>query len=462
MASVNKTKKSEKVFTHEGGRAVKGNIEQQLRRSVMTTLLWEDNFYEDGLPVADRIKSLTQKVGKEKALQILNESKFDQKLRHAPLWMITAMLEKGWLTKEDIAKIITRADDMTELLSLYWKDGKKPLAHSLRKGLGLAFKKFDEYKLQKYNRKKDIMLKDVLKLVRPIPENEEQSALWKKLIDNNLATPITWETELSAGKDKKTTFEILLSEKKLGDLAFLRNMRNMIESGVSRELIRESFKNRKWGFILPFQFITAARHGIDYEPEIETAMLKSLSNFDKIRGSVSILIDKSGSMDALISNKSELKRYDVACGVAMLLREVCEDISIYTFEDLGGWRESNNQVIKVPARRGFSLREAMGTPKGGTYMWDSIRKVASKGKSNVMIIITDEQTSDSGCFKDANSDYLFIINVSNNERGVGYDNGLIHISGWSENVVKYIVEFLKTENSELVNSCMENIESIDD
>ena len=67
----------------------------------------------------------------------------------------------------------------------------------------------------------------MLFLVHAKPKDDSQAALWKRLVDGELATPDTSEVELSAGKDKKETFERLLLEGKLGGLAVLRNLRNM-------------------------------------------------------------------------------------------------------------------------------------------------------------------------------------------------------------------------------------------
>ena len=54
----NTRKISEPVFTHEGGKASKISKIKELERTVMSCLLWEDNFYENGVSIADRIKSL--------------------------------------------------------------------------------------------------------------------------------------------------------------------------------------------------------------------------------------------------------------------------------------------------------------------------------------------------------------------------------------------------------------------
>jgi hypothetical protein len=208
----------------------------------------------------------------------------------------------------------------------------------------------------------------------------------------------------------------------------------MTEVNVDPTLIKNSFKDREWGWILPFQFVTSARYNPKFEPELETAMLKCLSGFEKISKSVNLLVDVSGSMDDSISSKSETNRCDVASGLAILLREVCSDIDIYTFE---------SKVATVPARHGFALRDAIGPTRGGTQMWEAIRTVGRKGHKNIMVIITDEQTSDNGGFNDANADLLVIINVASNKNGIGYSKNSIHINGWSENVVTFLTNYIK-------------------
>ena len=108
----------------------------------------------------------------------------------------------------------------------------------MRKGLARAIAKFDEYELAKYDRDSAVKLRDVLRLVRPTPKDEAQSALWKRVKERTLTMPDTWEVALSGGADKKATFERLLRERKLGYLALLRNLRNMVQAGVDVDLVR--------------------------------------------------------------------------------------------------------------------------------------------------------------------------------------------------------------------------------
>jgi len=449
MASTN-TRVRNTRKTHEGGPASIIKPLEQLKRSVMSCLLWEDSFYEDGVSIADRVKELVGKVSEEEARQVLFDAKFKSKLRHMPLYLLTILAEKKWLKKDDVARVCTRVDDMTKLLSLYWKDGKKPLSHQLIKGLAQAIPTFDEYKLAKYNRSKAVKLRDVFRIARPKPANEAQSALWKRVVADELKVPDTWEVAISAcGSDnqkKAQEFTRLLTEKvrdeetgkefnKLGDLAFLRNIRKMKEVGVEEDLIRKSFEDRKWGWIIPYQFITAASHNPVFEDVLENAMYKCLGEQEPIEDKAALLVDVSGSMDSKISDKSEVKRYDVAISLAILLREICKDVKLYTFD---------NELHVIPPRRGFALRDTIRKQVGGgTSMWSAARGAAKDRRNRVMVIITDEQTQDSGRYSDANADLLVIINVASYENGVGYEKGCVHINSWSDNIVDYLRELLK-------------------
>jgi len=159
----------------------------------MSCLLWEDTYYENGKDIADRVKDLVGQVSNEDARQVLYDAKLKIKLRHMPLYLLTLFAEKKWLDKDDVSKICTRVYDMTELLSLYWKDGKKPLSYQLIKGLTQAIPDFDEYKFAKYNRSSTLKLRDVFRIVRLKPKDDTQSALYKRVVADELVVPNTWK-----------------------------------------------------------------------------------------------------------------------------------------------------------------------------------------------------------------------------------------------------------------------------
>jgi len=416
-------------LTHEGGVARALTHEQQLRRSVMACMLWEDTFYEDGQSVADRIAAAVEKVKFEKVAEIAIEAREKMKLRHAPLFLARALATRkaGRQMGDLLERIIQRPDELTEFLALYWKDGKKPLAKQVKVGLARAFRKFNEYQLAKYNRDEKVKLRDVLFLSHAKPKDEAQAAMWKRLVDGTLATPDTWEVSLSAGVDKKEAFVRLMAEGKLGGLAFLRNLRNMHEAGVEKAAVASYANGLKVERVLPFRFITAARVVPQWEDVLEPLMMKCLSEQFKLPGRTVLLLDVSGSMNDRLSAKAETTRMDAGLGLGVLLREICDETEVFTF---------SNVIAQVAPRRGFALRDAMknSQPHSGTYLAQAVAAINAKVKFDRLIVVTDEQTADGIVTPNGKG---YVINVGTYKNGVGYGKWL-HIDGWSEAVIDYI------------------------
>lgn len=451
---------------------------EKLQRSAINCLLWEDTFYEDGESIADRIKKYMEQVTPEQARSVLKEAKVDNKLRHMPLFLLVNMAKNGYLTAEDVANTITRVDDMSELLSLYWstdwKDStgntvknKHTVPKSIVKGIQKALPKFDEYQLAKYRGDRyDVSLKTVIKMTHPKPENAEMEALWGRAINGNLATPDTWEVGLTnchTPAEKKEFWTRMLTEKtekgfnKLGALALIRNLRNMQSVNVDEDNIRSALGSASMSKILPFQLVTAARYAPQLEDVLETKLLESIDSMEKLEGDTVVLLDTSGSMRSPLSGKGETTCQDVAASMGAIIRGVCNKSIIYTFQE---------DIQVVPSgRKGFALIDCVRrAPSGGTSVIDCtndavrLYKESHNGKYPArVIVVTDEQTNSDGTGRSwrrgitVKLDNLpsncngYIINVGTYENGVGYNNSCnyVHINGWSENVLKYISAYEK-------------------
>jgi 60 kDa SS-A/Ro ribonucleoprotein len=421
------------LYTHEGAKAQHINAEQQLRRSVMSCLLWEKQFYEEGEDIAARIARTIPLVSPEKVAAIAVEAREQAKLRHMPLFIVREMASlktHKHLVASTLEKVIQRADELTEFVALYWKNGKQPLSAQVKKGLAAAFLKFNEYALAKYNRGDLVKLRDVLFLTHAKPKDGEQAAIWKRLIAGELAMPDTWEVALSMGKDKKETWERLIAEDKLGGLAFLRNLRNMKDVGVSKNIIFAGLSKIKTERILPFRFISAAKHAHQWEAQIESAMLKCLEGKKRLPGKTAIVVDGSGSMFGTpVSKKSEIDRFEAATALAILASEICERCVIVVF---------SHTASLVPARRGFALRDALyaQAEKGGTNTQNGIMRAAHEGYDRI-IVLTDGQSHQAVSNPLARTQ-AYMVNVASYKNGIGYDV-FTHINGWSESVLDYIL-----------------------
>ena len=414
--------------THEGGPAKTITPELELRRSVMACLLWEDQFYEDGVAIAGRIAELVPRVEAGHVADIAIEAREKMNLRHAPLLLVREMARHSThraLVGETLARVIQRADELTEFLAIYWKDGRVPLSGQVKKGLAAAFGKFDAYQLAKYDRPGPVRLRDVLFLSHAKPRDEAQAEVWKGLVEGKLASPDTWEVALSAGADKRQAWERLIQGRKLGALALLRNLRNMQAAGVEEEVALGAIRSMRTDRVLPFRFIAAARHAPQWEEALEEAMLKSLAERPKLPGKTVLLVDVSGSMTAALSRQSEMLRTDAAYGLAILLRELAERASIYSF---------SNKLVEVPARHGFALRDAIDQSQnhGGTLLGGALAGI--QDRFDRLIVITDEQAHDK---VPAPRGRGYVINVASFKNGVGYGEW-VHIDGWSEAVIEYI------------------------
>jgi hypothetical protein len=421
------------IHTHEGAKASHINPEQQLRRSVMACMLWEKQFYEDGISIADRISQTIPLVKPEKVAEIAIEAREKMKLRHIPLFIVREMARlktHKHLVSATLTRVIQRVDELSEFMAIYWKDKRQPLSAQVKKGLASAFTRFNEYQFAKYNRDGAVKLKDVLFLCHAKPKDDEQAKLWTRLIDGELAVPDTWEVALSTGKDKKETWERLISENKLGGLAFLRNLRNMKEAGVSETTIFAGLNNMKTERILPFRFISAAKYAPQWEAQIEPIMLKCLEGKEKLKGKTALVVDGSGSMFGTpISSKSEIDRFEAAAALSILAREVCENCVVIVF--------SNNAYL-VPSRHGFALRDALykSAEHSGTNTQNAIMGAAQQGYDR-LIVLTDEQ-SHQAINNPLIGTRAYVVNVASCQNGIGYGS-FCHIDGWSESVLDYII-----------------------
>ena len=178
--------------------------------------------------------------------------------------------------------------------------------------------------------------------------------------------------------------------------------------------------------ILPYRFITAARYAPDFEPELEQAMLKSIEGLARLKGRTRLLIDVSGSMDAPLSRQSEMTRLEAACGLAILAREVCERIEIFTFSNDG-------EEGPAPARLRAARRDRR-QPAARRNLSSARRSREVDKKGERLIVFTDEQCTTRSRRRVGLG---YMVNVASYQHGVG--NGpWRRVDGFSEAVIAWI------------------------
>lgn len=268
---------------HEGATAWRMTPEWELYTTVVTTLGVEDKFYESGDNRVRRIADLVRKVEPEFVAQLAVFTRETMYLRSVPLLLLVELdqcCQNDILVSRAVSHTVQRADEITELLMCYqWRTGKnnlKSLSSQLRKGLAEVFNHFDEYQFAKYDRKSHkVTLRDALLLVKPEPKDDVQAEIFQKIQSDTLETPYTWETELSAvgqrhfvsekEKDeaKREVWRQLVKSRRMGYMATLRNLRNMLLLGMDKETMQmvcdfisdpESVRRSKQ---MPFRYLSA-------------------------------------------------------------------------------------------------------------------------------------------------------------------------------------------------------------
>jgi 60 kDa SS-A/Ro ribonucleoprotein len=365
-----KIKEAAIVKNHEWEKAFVLTPQMELYAAVANASL-NDKFYECSDATVVRIQNLIAKNDANFVAKLAIYAREQMYLRSIPIVLTVelAKIHRGdSLVSKLTNRIVQRADEITEILAYYAIANNRTevkqlnkISKQLQKGLAEAFNKFDAYQFAKYNRDAQVKLKDALFLVHPKAKDEAQQILFDKIVQDALELPYTWEVELSAlGQQKFETIELkqaakkakweeLIFSNKIGYMATMRNLRNILEVDVSKDAL-----NKVCDFIsnakavanskqLPFRFLAAYREikALDNGrvgkvlDALEQAVLLSAANIvgydDDTK--VVIAVDVSASMQQPISAKSKVLLYDIGLMLAMLLQNKCENVVTGMFGD---------------------------------------------------------------------------------------------------------------------------------
>lgn len=244
-----------------------------------------------------------------------------------------------WDKKKQTGGCIFRTDDMSEIMAAYKFFNSKALPNSMKKGFAETIENLDLYNFGKYTRQ----IRDVANMVHPDPRmtpilrgNEKLNGHALNVIMHGHNIPAhTWENAQSeAGQEvakavregkiseaeakvvlqeaQAENWNQLLQEGRLGILAALRNIRNILLSGANRETINllvhllSDSKKIIEGKIMPYQFDLANEVVInefnnaesrDITRALLTGYETALPNLAEIlQGNNLVICDVSGSM----------------------------------------------------------------------------------------------------------------------------------------------------------------------
>lgn len=392
------------VLNHENAKAFKMSAEMELYTAVCASSM-QPKFYESNNECVERIAKLVKQVNPIFVAQLAIYARTVMNLRSVPLLLVVelARVHSGDdLVSRTINKVVLRADEIMELLMCYqWRNPQpglkklNKLSNQIKRGLQLAFNKFDEYQFAKYDRRElEVKLRDALFIVHPKAKNEEQQQLFNKIASKSLETPYTWETELSklgtqhfeslearqnAFRDKWS--ELIMSEQ-LGYMALLRNLRNILNADVNEDILQivanrisnphEVARAKQF----PFRYYSAYQELVNCaNPNIELivdalekAIQISVENIPVFGKDEKLMIacDMSASMNIGISKGSKIKLYEVGCTLAMLLQNCCKNLHCGIFAN--EWEPVNfdnkNILSNISLLRNLIGKVGYGTDGG--------------------------------------------------------------------------------------------------
>lgn len=433
-----------RTVTHEGGPAWKLPPELELYKLAMTCMLGEPRFYEGGMEQVNRLAELCQKVAPTTIQSVAVAARKDMLLRSTPLFLAVELTKKvrrtEWakLAEQTIYEVVTRPDQMAELVAIYWRGGRHPLPAIMKRALARCFDKFDEYQLAKWDRSRNVRvrLRDVMFLVHPKPSPGKEE-LFRKLADDELEPPETWEVLISAAKtpeERKAAWEKLLREGRLGEMALIMNIRNMEKDGVDEDLIVKAIRGMKAKTLFPYRLFTASlyvksrriREALDY------AFGKYAQRATPLEGRTAILVDVSGSMRAPVSRRSRVWLMQAAAALATIAAASWEDVHVFTF---------SNELVRVSSVEP-SLDTIDAIPKsqqhGGTYLGEALRNVLKLGPWHRIVVFTDEQAHDA-VPKLPPGVIGFVVNMAGYQPSiVNYRGNWELVGGFSEAALQYV------------------------
>lgn len=449
------------ITTNKSGHAAYGmDAKSKLVSQVLCSFFNEAKFYGDN---SDEMQEAIKAVIKTDPRFVSNLAAFARREfnMRSVAHVLTAYLahepEGKPFARDTVKRVSVRGDDVTEIMAFYLATFGKPVPNALKKGVADVLEGFDEYALAKYKGEgKAVKMRDLLCLCRPTPKDVEQSALWKRCLENTLETPLTWETELSAHGNNAETWEGLIDSGKVGYMALLRNLRNIIKANPANiEKVYQRIENpdavRK-SRQLPFRFLSAYKAvsgiaGSRALDALENAVEASTANMPRLSGTTVIAVDVSGSMCGKVSEKSDMTCGEIGLLLGLIANKICDNSIFFTF---------NTEIKRIPVSHRSGILETVTRARcdGGTNMYLPFQAMLSNGiKAERCIILSDNECNSGGGYycgrpvqaladeyrhNTGNNIWVHAIDLQ------GYGTQQFHgprtnmVAGWSEKVFQFI------------------------
>jgi len=279
---------------------------------------------------------------------------------------------------------------------------------------------------------------------------------------------VTWENLISHFGSTKATWGWLIQNRKLPYMAMLRNLRNLEKVGLS-----DSDWERVYSYLtsdvnhrqMPFRFLSA-RKEVSHQTArsaIDIALDKSVQNIPDLGGKTFIMVDASGSMDALVSKRSTISCKEVGMAMAAVLaKRVGRRARLGVFGtrfQLVSFSEANSVMAIVNQLKDAGIQVGHATHAHLGLVWALGKYTGFNAEEFDRVIIV----SDMNCYSEnflrngtdlvsllaeyrhtVNPDVFFYsLNISggNQSQMDPKNDRTLLMSGWSEKVFHLIAQF---------------------
>lgn len=370
------------TVNYEGGLAFQMTPEMELYQRTASCLMNEPHFYgETGEAEGEiyRLVALVAKINPKFVLQLAVHCRNDLYLRSVSLALLVEACkypETRQFVRAYGLDVIKRADELAETLACYIArngqigdgaghrvkpniagDDRKPqrkaqpkvvamgkMSNPLKRVLAAGIRKFNAHQLAKYDRDGDVRLRDVVMIAHPKPRNDEERTLYKQILERTLPKPDTWEVKSSETKGGLNAVQWQEMQPKLGFMAMLRNLRNMLDAGADMSLVVKRLEDRdevKRSKQFPYRFLSAykvlqghknikASRVLD---GLQTSMEHSIENVPEWPGVTYVSTDHSSSMSARVSEKSQITNQEIGDVLGALAVKLSHEAIVSAFGD---------------------------------------------------------------------------------------------------------------------------------
>ncbi len=337
-----------------------------------------------------------------------------------------------WDRKAQKGGVVYRPDDMSEIKDVYCALNKSALSNSMKKGFAAVLENLDTYQLAKY---KDTAI-DIANLTHPksklstaeVTINGKTMKTLDALMQGFTVSADTWEVANSeAGQEiaaavkagkiskekaadmladaKNDNWEGLLLDGKLGILAAIRNVRNMLKTPRKEvidalcKLVSDGNKIRT-GKVMPYQIDYAyetvkqefgsTAEGRDVMKALLVGYEYSIPNLaEALPGKTCVMVDCSGSMNTYCYYSNTRNR--VTTSAAQKAGLIAATIAKATNADIVRFGSSAQMYSYNPNTDVFTLgREIGSADMGGTSIASAFELIRRLKRSYDRIIILSD------------------------------------------------------------------------